>query len=154
MANSERHGGSAAATFLIHTLLWPVVVAILIILAAAARLALDKGAGDATALLNFRTIAPTVLALYPYAVVPAAIIALGLAIFAFNSGAITRKQASLTAMIVSLAAVAGVFAYNRKLLPVDLVKDPIESGVYIVIGAILATLLIRGLLRLVGAIAH
>lgn len=155
MANgSQRHAGSAVVTFLVHALLWPVAIAILIILAAAAKLGLEKGAGEVGSFLNVRTAAATILGLFPYAVVPAAIIGLILAIFAFGSGAITRKQASLTAMVVSLAGVAGVFFYNRKLLPVDLVKDPIESGVYIVIGAVLATLLIRGLLRLFGAIAN
>ena len=154
MEHTQQHTGSAVGTFLIHTLLWPVVVAKLVILAAAARLAFEKGAGEATALLSARTFIPTILALYPYAVVPAAIIGLVLAVFAFSSGTISRKQATLTAIVVTLAAVAGVFMYNRKLVPVDLVKDPIESGVYVVIGAILATLLIRVLLRLVGVIAR
>ncbi|KAB2850397.1 MAG: hypothetical protein F9K44_05000 [Hyphomicrobiaceae bacterium] len=152
MANSERHTGSAIATFLIRTLLWPVIVAALVILAAAAKLALEKGSGDALLLLNVRTFVPTILALYPYAVVPAALIGLVLAVFALNTGDVSRKQATLASMVIALAAVAGVVVYNRKLIPVDLVKDPIESGVYIVIGAILATLLVRGVLRLFGAI--
>jgi integral membrane sensor domain MASE1 len=154
MANSQQHTGSAVGTFVIHTLLWPLIAAVLVILAAIGKVALEKGSGEALALLNLRTFVPTILALYPYALVPAAVIGLGLAVFAFNSGAVSRKQATLAATIVSLAAVVGVLMYNRQLVPVDLVKDPIESGVYVVVGAILATLLIRGLLRLVGVIAR
>lgn len=150
MAESERHTGSAIGTFLVHTLLWPIILAVLVILAAAAKLALEKGTGDAASLLNVRTFVPTILALYPYAVIPAAIIGLALAISAYGSGTITRKQATLASMIVSLAVVAGLFLYNRKLVPPDLTRDPIETGVYVVIGAILATLFIRSLLRLVG----
>lgn len=154
MATSDRHTGSAVGTFLVHALLWPIVIAVLVILAGAASAALDKGAAEALSFLSARTVVATIFGLYFYAAVPAAIIGLVLAVFAYNSGTISRKQASLTAIIVALAVVAAIYAYNRKVIPVDLAKDTFTSGVYVVIGAILSTLLVRALLRLMGVIAR
>lgn len=152
MEAERSHTGSAVVTFLVHAFLWPVVLAVLVYLAAAGKLWLDKGQAAALGLLNLKGVTAVILGLYPLAVIPAAVIGLILAVVVFRSGGFSRKQTTLATVLVIAAALVAVYLLRREIIPKDLAQDYIEAGLYAVIGGILASLVCRGLLRLTGAV--